>query len=182
VNSVVSFAQFAAMGFFKMLRIFLSGLGKKNRPAPDTSARSKSKLLSCCGLRTGSTGRQGDDDDSYYETIYWMVEYFDQLRAAKKRAAAARQLSEEIELYEQPPHSASLKLKCEHVTVVADVHCSADADDVHDDADADGDVDAYDDLSDGYVTMVMMAMAIVMVMLILMVTMMITVILSDCCV
>jgi len=131
-------------------------------------------------LRTGSTGRQGDDDDSYYETIYWMVEYFDQLRAAKKRAAAARQLSEEIELYEQPPHSASLKLKCERVTVVADVHCSADADDVHDDADADGDVDAYDDLSDGYVTMVMMAMAIVMVML--MVMMMITVILSDCCV
>jgi len=113
-----------------------------------------------------------------------MVEYFDQLRAAKKRAAAARQLSEEIELYEQPPHSASLKLKCERVTVVADVHCSADADGVHDDADADadGDVDAYDDLSDGYVTMVMMAMAIVMVMLILMVTMMITVILSDCCV
>ena len=109
-----------------------------------------------------------------------MVEYFDQLRAAKKRAAAARQLSEEIELYEQPPHSASLKLKCERVTVVADVHCSADADDVHDDADADGDVDAYDDLSDGYVTMVMMAMAIVMVML--MVMMMITVILSDCCV
>ena len=110
-----------------------------------------------------------------------MVEYFDQPRAAKKHAAAARQLSEEIELYEQPPHSASLKLKCERVTVVADVHCSADADDVHDDADADadGDVDAYDDLSDGYVTM---AMAIVMVMLILMVTMMITVILSDCCV
>ena len=98
-----------------------------------------------------------------------MVEYFDQLRAAKKRAAAARQLSEEIELYEQPPHSASLKLKCERVTVIADVHCSADADvdDVHDDADADadGDVDAYDDLSDGYVTMVRMAMAIVMVML-----------------
>jgi len=58
------------------------------------AARSKSKLLSCCGLRTGSTGRQGDDDDddddddrrdSYYETIYWMVEYVDQLRAAKKR-------------------------------------------------------------------------------------------------
>ena len=50
------------------------------------AARFKSKLLSCCGLRTGSTGRQGDDDDdSYYERIYWMVEYVDQLRAAKKR-------------------------------------------------------------------------------------------------
>ena len=50
------------------------------------AARFKSKLLSCCGLRTGSTGRQGDDDDdSYYERIYWMVEYVDHLRAAKKR-------------------------------------------------------------------------------------------------
>ena len=37
MNSVVSFAQFVAMGFFKKLRIFLSGRGKKNRPAPDTS-------------------------------------------------------------------------------------------------------------------------------------------------